>query len=156
MKKINNYLYYKIHRWLANTYGKADHCDNTECLHKSQVFEWANIHEKGHDFKRENYMQLCKTCHIEYDVYPGTREKRLKHLIKLNKSKTGIPRSEEVKEKISKSHFGIMQTEESKRKIGLALKDKKRGPLSDKCKEKIRQKAIERYAKKRLKKHDDK
>lgn len=59
--------YYAIHAWLRSNYGSADHCEGTTCSEESKRFEWALIHGKEHEHKRENYMQLCKKCHTVYD-----------------------------------------------------------------------------------------
>ena len=33
----------------------------------SKNFDWAFIHKKGHARDREQYMELCHSCHLIYD-----------------------------------------------------------------------------------------
>jgi len=57
-----------IHIWIKKNYGKANHCENPNCPHKNPIrFEWALIHGKEYDRKIENFIQLCKSCHLNYD-----------------------------------------------------------------------------------------
>ena len=71
--------YTAFHQWLRRKFGKATMCDNPDChyprrnrnnqiLYKPKRFEWSLIHGKKHDHKRENYWQLCKSCHVKYDM----------------------------------------------------------------------------------------
>jgi len=62
---IKNYS--SIHHWLYKYYGKANHCDNPNCKHICNKFEWAVIHEKDYDYNIENFKQLCTSCHQKYD-----------------------------------------------------------------------------------------
>lgn len=59
--------YFVIHKWIRNNYGKAkicEYCKSTKNVH------WANI---SHKYKRtiEDFMQLCKKCHVKYDMKNG-------------------------------------------------------------------------------------
>ena len=56
-----------IHTWLRYHYGKADHCENVDCLGLSNTFEWSKLQGKEYERKRENFWQLCKKCHVIYD-----------------------------------------------------------------------------------------
>lgn len=60
--------YSGIHWWLRETFGNANHCDNAKCLSKSKRFEWAKLKGKGYQRKRNNFFQLCKSCHATYDM----------------------------------------------------------------------------------------
>ena len=60
--------YYSIHHWLRKFFGKADVCENPTCKRKSNIYQWALLKDKEHDYKRENYWKLCLPCHKKYDV----------------------------------------------------------------------------------------
>lgn len=62
--KDNNAKMIKLHRWVVETYGKADHCENNP-NHKG-YFEWANI---GHTYRKnpKDWIQLCRNCHRNLD-----------------------------------------------------------------------------------------
>lgn len=71
---ITQTKYSNLHHSLRKKYGKAamcEHCDTTE----NKVFEWAL--RKGHSYSdnKEDYLQLCKSCHRKYDCSELTREK---------------------------------------------------------------------------------
>ena len=65
--------YSGVHIWLIKTHGKATHCEfvDTTCTKKSATYEWANI---SGEYRRDktDYMQLCKSCHVKYDMKPDT------------------------------------------------------------------------------------
>jgi len=65
--KGNKVGYKGIHIWLIKTFGKATKCDNPNCPKKSKVFQWAKLRNKEYERKRENFFQLCRSCHILYD-----------------------------------------------------------------------------------------
>jgi hypothetical protein len=75
--------YHAIHKWLARKYGKAYKCENKDCFKKSNDYEWALLKGKKIEYKRENFIQLCKSCHIKYDF----TEKGRQAIIKANKGK---------------------------------------------------------------------
>lgn len=64
-----------MHTWLKSHYGKADHCENPDCLGLSITFEWSKLRGKEYERKRENFWQLCKKCHVIYDYTDETRRK---------------------------------------------------------------------------------
>lgn len=71
MKKIRtdeDKHYCKVHGWINIIYGKADHCNNINCDGYSTTYNWAKIRNKEHDYKVENYTQLCMKCHKIYDL----------------------------------------------------------------------------------------
>ena len=72
---VDSKEYRKIHHWLTNTYGKVSLCENKECPHKSKNFGWAKIRGKEYEYKRENYLMLCRSCHAKYDVTEETLKK---------------------------------------------------------------------------------
>ena len=65
----NEYIY--THKWVYQTLGKADHCEN-DLSHKSKKYEWANVSKK---YRREasDWKQLCQSCHRKSDVTLKTR-----------------------------------------------------------------------------------
>lgn len=63
-----------MHTWLRYHYGKANHCENPDCLGLSKVFEWAKLKGKKYERKRENFWRLCKKCHVIYDYTDQQRK----------------------------------------------------------------------------------
>lgn len=117
------------HYWLRAFYGKANKCECETCNHKSKVFDWALIHEKEYDCKRENFIMLCRSCHVKYDM---TDERKLN----ISKSKSG------------KNHplYGTHCSEETKLKLSIACsgensgmygKENKWGKHTEETKQKI-------------------
>jgi len=67
MVKKQSSEYRTIHQWLAKKYSKADKCTCTTCTKKSKTFEWAL--KKGCEYakNKDNFIQMCKSCHAKYD-----------------------------------------------------------------------------------------
>lgn len=73
--------YTAFHHWLRYHHGKAIKCENKSCYYprkmrkqnritlvvKPSMFQWALLKGKEHEQKRENYIQLCPSCHTKYD-----------------------------------------------------------------------------------------
>ncbi len=70
--------YIGIHAWLKREFGKASVCENPDCIYprpgfdgrmilKPGGFAWAKIEDKEYERKRENFKQLCYSCHYKYD-----------------------------------------------------------------------------------------
>ncbi len=59
--------YFGIHKWLGKTFGKANKCENPDCLKKSKIFHWAKLKDKFYSRNRENFWMLCQKCHSIYD-----------------------------------------------------------------------------------------
>ena len=58
--------YYAIHRWIRIHFIRPDYCEI--CLSKKvKRFEWANI-TGIYTRDREDYLNLCTTCHKKYDM----------------------------------------------------------------------------------------
>ena len=68
--------YKGIHTWLSKEYGRANKCENTACPSSSRRFEWALKRGCIYERKRENFIQLCKSCHANYD-YTETWRKNI-------------------------------------------------------------------------------
>ncbi len=135
---IDPHLYWRVHAWLQYRYGKATKCENPECPQKSNNYSWALLKGKKYGKKRENFIQLCYSCHAKYDFTEHTREL----LRKINKNKIV---SKETRQKHSNARLGKPLSEETKRKISkIRLERKKRlGYLnSPETREKIRKARI--------------
>src|SRR3990167_210568 len=74
-RKIKSNSYDSIHYWLRSRFGKANKCENPNCLNNSNFFQYALIKGKQHKRNRENYMMLCVSCHYRLD---DTKEKHIK------------------------------------------------------------------------------
>jgi hypothetical protein len=64
-----------IHRWLNRHYGRASKCENQECAGKFIKVDWALIRGKKYGKDRNLFKQLCRSCHVKYDM---TDERRMK------------------------------------------------------------------------------
>ena len=62
--------YMAKHTWIRKHYGKANKCENPNCLGKSNTFDWALLKGKQYDHNRENFWMLCRSCHLSYDGHP--------------------------------------------------------------------------------------
>lgn len=66
-KKIKPKGYSELHTWIRYHFGKAKKCENSKCLNRSKNYQWAKIKNKKYERKRENFTQLCSSCHRFYD-----------------------------------------------------------------------------------------
>ena len=57
--------YVAIHMWIKKHWGMPDHCDMCNC-HDASRYEWCNK-DKKYRRVREDWMQLCPSCHRIYD-----------------------------------------------------------------------------------------
>lgn len=77
--KENGLGYWGIHQWLRKHYGSANKCESQmigiECGGKSETFNWSKLQNKQYERKRENFIQLCRSCHNKYDMTQGTKDK---------------------------------------------------------------------------------
>ena len=62
----NKITYKGIHHWLNREFGKAKKCENCR-TRKAKLYEWSKLKNKQYKRKRENFWQLCRSCHIIYD-----------------------------------------------------------------------------------------
>ena len=67
--------YFRIHNWLKYHHGKANKCENELCESTCKNFDWALLKGKEHKRDRNNYIQLCKSCHSKYDFTEEQRKK---------------------------------------------------------------------------------
>jgi hypothetical protein len=104
-------LYQRIHHRQRKIFGKAYHCENENCENKSQIYEWAHIHNKPMIEGLDNFKQLCKSCHAKYDsigkdISDETRKKLRDTKIGENNPMYGKDFSKEHREKIGLSSKG--------------------------------------------------
>ena len=66
--QISKSEYVTIHKWIRETYGSANHCENKNCYQTSNLFEWAKKSGMLYEKKRDNFIQLCRSCHRKYDT----------------------------------------------------------------------------------------
>ena len=58
--------YNAIHKWLVYNYGSASKCDKCGRVN-SKKYEYALIIGKKYEKNRNNFWQLCSSCHSIYD-----------------------------------------------------------------------------------------
>jgi hypothetical protein len=66
-EKAKEYSYDYIHKWIRNTYGNANKCENEKCSKKSNIYEYAMINSSLLQKDRKNFKMLCRSCHRNYD-----------------------------------------------------------------------------------------
>ncbi len=86
MWKGDDIGYKAIHVWINVNFGKANMCENPECLHKSTKFEWAKIKDMAYERRRENFFMLCIQCHKRYDGWSKERSEKLSKALKGHRS----------------------------------------------------------------------
>ena len=73
MEMENNHMwtdkpkYGAVHWWLRKVFGKPQTCEHEDCSGKSKTYDWAVLHGKEYERKRENFIRLCRICHSAYD-----------------------------------------------------------------------------------------
>ena len=65
--KGENAGYTAKHCWVYSRFGKANKCENKECLKISDKYEWSN---NSGEYKRErsDWEMLCQSCHRRKDA----------------------------------------------------------------------------------------
>lgn len=71
---IDKNLYERIHYWLRKTFDKPTKCEGDKCNGRTTYLTYALVKGKKYEFKRENYIVLCKSCHTKYDSTERGRE----------------------------------------------------------------------------------
>lgn len=66
--------YRALHSRLVREFGKANHCENTKCSRKCKTYDYALKNGKEYEFNINNFIQLCRTCHMIYDRYYKLRK----------------------------------------------------------------------------------
>lgn len=67
--------YQALHVWIRSHYGKAQRCENPSCEGKSTQFQWALKKGRKYSRNRDDYLQLCRSCHRKYDITEEFRKK---------------------------------------------------------------------------------
>lgn len=67
VRKPQPVSYFVLHSWLKYHYGKPLKCENPNCFGKSKFYHWAKVRGKEYKKIRENFIQLCASCHQLYD-----------------------------------------------------------------------------------------
>lgn len=62
--------YSGIHIWLRNNFGYLEKCERCG---STKFVEWALRNGKKYERKRENFISLCRSCHMKMDYANGTR-----------------------------------------------------------------------------------
>lgn len=60
-----NVGYAGIHKYLADHFPKTRRCDN--CQSADVPTDYALIHGRDYSRDREDYLELCRSCHMHYD-----------------------------------------------------------------------------------------
>lgn len=106
--------YFRSHAWLIYWHGRASKCENPDCSYKNpKRYEWALIKGKRHEKKRENYFQLCASCHRKYDYTENQRHK-------LSASRKGQP-AKNKKKVVLNSKFIYDSLTEASKKTGVSI-----------------------------------
>lgn len=77
--KGNNAGYRSIHEWLRRHFGKPIKCENLNCIYprkdnKGRLmrqptrYKWAKKEGREYTRDRNDYLQLCPSCHRKYDL----------------------------------------------------------------------------------------
>lgn len=131
--------YQAVHRWLRRKYGRAFLCENPDCKGKSKNYGWALKRSCVYERKRDNFMQMCKSCHSIYDMTEeylerirGKTNLSREHYDRISAAMRGIPRTEETKQRLRETWSKItpqfefrgrsMSRAEWCRETGLSLK----------------------------------
>lgn len=65
--------YFGIHNWLRREYGNPDQCEHCGA---NERIDWALKDGCAYERRRENFIGLCRGCHLRYDYANGTRSQR--------------------------------------------------------------------------------
>lgn len=123
--KPNTNEYRNIHQWIRNHFGKASKCTNTNCDGSRERYDWALIKGKKYDRNINNFLELCRKCHIGYDF----TEERIENLKK--RSVGGIMSREKYEEKVWSNSRGMKRTEEAKLKMSQAARKRSKLKVED-------------------------
>lgn len=66
--------YRGIHSWVVRNWGKASQCESCSTT-EAKVYDWSN--KTGQLIRdRENWQEMCRSCHQKYDYANGMRKTR--------------------------------------------------------------------------------
>lgn len=97
--------YNKVHQWLRYYFGKALKCEF--CGIKDATYNWALKRECDYEKKRDNFLELCRSCHAKYDCTDDTRAK-MSEIAKRNGNFLTDTPSKKGK-KLSKEHKNLIK-----------------------------------------------
>lgn len=71
------------HQWLSRNYNKGNKCLHCKTIGKK--LDWALLKGKKYEHKRENFIPLCRSCHLKYDYTQERKDKvsfktKMRHL----------------------------------------------------------------------------
>lgn len=102
IQKVGKSLYDKVHKWIKKNYGIASKCEH--CGIEDKRIEWALKKECEYDFRIENFIQLCCSCHRKYDFHEDVARRISKTLTgrSMNKGQIVTPeKREQIRKKLS-------------------------------------------------------
>jgi len=105
--------YAQAHYWLRRNYGSPKICEAEDCLGISKTFDWALKKGKKQEKNRDNYIRLCRQCHMRYDW----NEEKTKRFVAIGHTK-------EANEKKSETRKRLWKNSEYKEMMKKALKGK--------------------------------
>lgn len=116
---ISMKFYQQVHYWLKKNFGKASKCESKACKSPLGRYEWALIHGKQYACIRENFWQLCKSCHIRLDMTEDGKQR-------MSQFRTGRKQDREFVERRAASNRGnIYIRKDIKAFITKALEDER-------------------------------
>ncbi len=119
--KHNTNEYRNIHQWIRYHFGKATKCTNVNCDGQSKRYDWALIKGKQYERDINNYLELCRKCHIRYDF----TEERIDNIKK--RCVGGVMSREKYESMVWSKARGTKRTDEQK--LNMALAARKRSKL---------------------------
>ena len=73
--RYKKYLQYmRIHNWLGYHYSSATYCESITCKGISKMYHFCLKKGCIYEKKRENFIQLCSSCHRLYDMNDEMRK----------------------------------------------------------------------------------
>lgn len=70
----DNPNYATSHHWMVRYYGNPKACVGNECSGKSKKFDWALKRGKTASRNPKDYLTLCRSCHMKYDMTDDKRK----------------------------------------------------------------------------------
>ena len=69
----DNPNYGTSHRWMSTNFGNPSFCENIGCSGMSEKFDWALKKNRKASRNRNDYLRLCRSCHMKYDMNDSKR-----------------------------------------------------------------------------------
>lgn len=88
--------YGAIHQWLRYHYGAPSHCERKGCSGKSKQLDYALKKGCRYAYKRDSFIQLCRSCHARYDGVSQLMSKLM--------WKGGLPKCRACPKRLSQRH----------------------------------------------------